>query len=116
MLEELKKVYNISSREKRLQILTLFSNNFDKNEINSYFGASVRQINHSIKLKIERGILGFPDPRLGKKMSEAIRDRVISFFSEDAFGLIRFLPGKKDFVSLGNGEHAQKRLRKEHAH
>ena len=60
------------------------------------------------EIREEKGILGMPDKVTGKKIKEGLLNAVKSFYCSDENS--RKLPGKRDFVSLGQKRQMQKRL------
>ena len=59
----------------------------------------------------EKGILGTPSPKPGHPLASEVVDLVSGFYCSD--DVSRMMPGKKDFVSVEQGEqhvHIQKRL------
>lgn len=51
------------------------------------------------KLFLEKGLLGVPNQRKGKKLKAEIVEKVISFYQSDEHS--RLMPGMKDVVSIG---------------
>lgn len=50
----------------------------------------------------QKGILSTPNPRHGHTLAEETSDLVRSFYESD--DLSRMMPGKKDYVSVRQGE------------
>ena len=92
----------------KLQILTLAPDSWSREHCAAYFGVSEYLIRRARELKKVGGILNKPNPKQGKTISNETINLVKSFFEDDEYG--RQLPGKKDCVSIGNGQHMQKRL------
>ena len=59
-------------------------------------------------MKIEKGILGEPERKQCKPLLETTVALVKEFYDNDE--VLRMMPGKKDFVSLGNKQHGKRRL------
>ena len=76
------------------------------------FGATNHMVTRSRKLKAYCGILGLPEKKKGKKVSEDVRMKVSDFYQQDDVG--RMCPGKKDYKSIhaadGSKIQQQKRL------
>ena len=119
ILTELAETYKVSDKSKKQQILTLFAGTFSTTELQGFgFNVFRRQLDNATQLKEKKGIFATPapksgkpvTPKSGKNLSEEVRQRVIDSYSTEDSGNVRFLPGKKDVVSMGNGQHEQKRL------
>ena len=63
------------------------------------------------KVKEEKGILSCPNLKRGKRLSDALVEKILKFYESD--DISRIMPGKKDYVIIyENGQkiHKQKRL------
>ena len=93
MMKQLKAKFNepSTSYAHKLQILTLspFTVERTKNE----FGATNHMVKKSRRLKELCGILGLPDRKKGKPLSEEIKAKIEEFYEQDEVG--RICPGKK---------------------
>ncbi|KAK3931114.1 ARL14 effector protein [Frankliniella fusca] len=75
-------------------------------------GATDYMLKKTAKLVTEQGILPTPAPYKGHSLSDEIVQRVKTFYENDEISS-REMPGKKDFISVKEGnkrEHKQKRL------
>jgi hypothetical protein len=112
MMRDLKDKFNepTTSYAQKLQILTLSP--FSKRRTIDEFGATNHMITRSRKLRAYCGILGMPDKRKGKKLSEEIKVQISEFYQQD--DVRRVCPGKKDYKSIktadGSRSQQQKRL------
>jgi hypothetical protein len=98
MMKQLKAKFNepSTSYAHKLQILTLspFTVERTKNE----FGATNHMVKKSRRLKELCGILGLPDRKKGKPLSEETKAKIEEFYEQDEVG--RICPGKKDCKSV----------------
>ena len=112
IIEELACKHEASQKPEKLKILTLLVDKFSYDELLDFgFTLSWRQFENATKLRENKGVMALPDAKpSAKKLPPEVQKRIISFYSDESNGHIRFLPGKKDFISMENGEYAQKRL------
>ncbi|XP_065063917.1 uncharacterized protein LOC135690326 [Rhopilema esculentum] len=104
----MKEKLEVSCRREKIQILTLIPNSWSVRKASNIFQVPVCMVRKAREIKEEKGILGMPDKVTGKKIKEVLLNAVQSFYCSDENS--RQLPGKKDFVSLGQKRHMQKRL------
>ena len=97
-----------STRRDKIKYLTLAPDSWSRAHIATFFNVTEYQVRASRKLKREKGILEEPESKLGKSLPEATISLVKEFYEDDEFS--RMMPSKKDFVSIGRNQHAQKRL------
>ena len=88
--------------------MTLVPDSWPRSCIAQYFNVSEYAIRKARELKKEKGILAMPNPRRGKVLSTELVELVVNFYEDDEYS--RQVPGKKDYVSLGNNQYKQKRL------
>lgn len=106
----IKSKFEVADKKLKTQILILLVDNLSFKNIIKIFGTSCRQLNNAAKLKENGGISAILDPKLGSKITEEVKNRVVSYYTKDALVFIRFLPGKKDFVSLSHGRKQKRPL------
>lgn len=112
MLSELKDRFKSCSKNEQIQILTLFTNNFKRADIETFFDTTRRKVDKAQELKKEKGILSYPDLKVvvNKKIGEDVKALLREFYTSNSFEHVRILPGAKDYVSLSKGVRAQKIL------
>ena len=110
LILELKEKFDSSNYGCKVQILTMFTDIYSVSEIMNIFEVPKSIAYEAAELKKTKGILSIPDPRKGKKLPEDVANRVIAFYSDEAFDHVRILPGKKDCKSIRKNVHVQKRL------
>ena len=98
----------IASNTEKLQVLTFVPDCWSWKYCSEYFGVSKYLIQSARELKQRKGILARPSQKKGKAMIQETIDLVHAFYEEDEYS--RQLPGKKDYVSMQEGVHKQKRL------
>lgn len=112
MLDELKQKFSTleSNNPLRLQILTIAPSPWSVRKIAQEFDTTRYLADKSKKLKAKSGILPDSIAREGKKLSQAILQKVNGFYTSDINS--RIMPGKKDVVSVKiNGERTLKQKR-----
>jgi hypothetical protein len=87
-----------STRYTQQQILTLAPPSWSLKRISEEFGVSVRLAKQSRKLKLESGIFSEPKPKQGRKISNELIQKVLSFYEDDEIS--RVCPGMRDVVSV----------------
>ena len=87
-----------TTSEEKIKILILTPESWSIVKAASYFGVSEYLIRQARELKKSRGILGSPDKNRGKPLPASTTEKVQLFYENDAHS--RFMPGKKDFVSI----------------
>jgi hypothetical protein len=112
IVEQLRKKFELStSRSEQLQILTVLPQSWTHKKIQSVFQTSNYMARKSKQLVKEKGILSTPNPKHGHSLPPKTLDLIKSFYESD--NISRTMPGKKDFVSIRQGEkrvQVQKRL------
>ena len=112
IVEQLKKKYKVStSRSEQLQILTILPQSWTTQKIQDVFQTTNYMARQAKLLVKEKGILSTPNPKHGHALPLESVDMVKTFYEYDDTS--RVMPGKKDFVSVRQGEkrvHIQKRL------
>ena len=111
LVQELKKKCSLSSRDVKLQILTLAPPGWSKQKTMMEFGVTKYMVEHARRLKSDKGILALPEHKKGNVLDEAIVQIVQDFYQND--DISRLMPGKRDCVSVkieGEKRHIQKRL------
>lgn len=101
-----------TSRQDKIQILTVLPQSLSINEVMSEFAASRRMIQIAKQLYSETGVISTPTAKAGKVLDPTTSATVQAFYLDDENS--RVLAGKKDFVSVkkpsGQRERIQKRL------
>ena len=110
ILNELKVKFDSSSRNEKISILTILVDNLPNAQIQHFFETTRYMVEKAVEIKKQKGILGVPEKNSGRQINAELKARIIIYYSDDTFGNIRMLPGKKDFVSVKKGVHVQKRL------
>lgn len=106
MMEQLKaKFKEATSYAQKLQILTLSPFTIKRTE--KEFGATNYMVKRSRRLKELFGILGLPEKKKGKNLSDETMKRIQAFYQDEQVS--RILPGKKDYKSVRSksGERVQ---------
>lgn len=80
----------------KLQILTLSPFTIKRTE--NEFSATNHMVRRSRRLKELCGIMGLPDRKKGKALSEETKTKIEEFYEQDEVG--RICPGKKDYKSV----------------
>ena len=73
-----------------------------------YFNVSEHMVCEARQLPREKGILAFPEPKRGKRLSKEVENSVKLFYENDEHS--RLMPGAKDYVSVERNVHQQKHL------
>ena len=105
------KFHTTTKRSEKVQVLTVLPKSWPVRKIQSEFGASNYMVRKAKELVKEKGILATPNPKSGHPLASEAADLVRGFYESD--DVSRMMPGKKDFVSIKQGEqrvHIQKRL------
>ena len=100
--------FEVSCRREKIQILTLIPSSLSVQKASNIFQVPVCMVRKAREIREEKGILGMPDKVTGMKIKKVLLNAVQSFYCSDENS--QQLPGKKDFVSLGQKRHMQKRL------
>ena len=112
MIMQLKeKFQSTTSRSEKVQILTILPKSWTIRMVQSVFGVSDYMARMAKDLVRDKGILATPNPKSGHPLPLHTTDLILSFYNSD--DVSRMMPGKKDFVSVKEGEervHVQKRL------
>ena len=91
--------------------LTILPKSWPIRKIQSEFGTTNYMARKAKDLVREKGVFATPNPNLGHPIAPKTADLVRGFYESD--DVSRIMPGKKDFVSVKQGEHRahiQKRL------
>ena len=104
----MKEKLKVSNRGQRLQILTLAPRSWSILKTMEEFEVTAYMVRQARKLAAEKGILGTPNEKKGKVISEDLKQRVVAFYCDDEYS--RQMPGKKDTVSIRRNVPIQKRL------
>ena len=112
MIEQLREKFVLStSRSEQLQILTILPQSWTLKKIQEVFQTSDYMARKSKQLVRDKGILSTPNPKPGYSLPRHSVNLIKDFYESD--DISRAMPGKKDFVSVREGEkrvHIQKRL------
>ena len=112
LLYLIKEKMKISSKQRKIQLLTLAPRSWSIARTATEFNVSEYKVRQARKLKDEKGILAEPQANAGKPLSKDVEERVRAFYQDDEY--TRLLPGAKDFKSVigedGKRQHMQKRL------
>ena len=112
IIEQLKKKFELAiPRSEQLQILTVLPRSWTLKKIQDVFQTSDYMARKAKQLVEEKGILSTPNPKPGHSLPSKSVDLIKSFYESD--DISRAMPGKKDFVSIRQGEkrvQVQKRL------
>ena len=110
--KQLKERFHTTTKNsEKVQVLTILPKSWPIRKIQSEFGATNYMAQKAKDLVKEKGILATPNPKLGHPLVPKTADLVCGFYESD--DVSRIMPGKKDFVSVKQGEqrvHIQKRL------
>ena len=108
LVSEMKKKLLTASRREKIQILTLTPKSWSIRYASKLFKVSRGTMRKAILLREQRGILALPGQMVGRRISDDVKKLVVDFYCSDDNS--RQMPGKKDYVSLGKGQHMSKRL------
>ena len=97
-----------SSKEAKVQVLTLTPDSWSRERVAQFFNVSERMVCTARKLKKEKGILSKPEAKLANKLPESTISLATEFLQYDEYS--RIMPGKRDFASLGHRQHVQQSL------
>lgn len=97
-----------SSRQEKIQLLTLAPPSWSPRYTANYFGVSRFFAAKAAELRSKHGILAMPEVIHRKRLDDAVKTAVKNFFESGDNS--RMLPGKKDKVSIGKGVSMQKVL------
>ena len=109
IIEQLKeKFHTTTKRSGKVQVLTVLPKSWQVRKIQPESNYMARKVKDLVR---EKGILATPNPKPGHPLASEVVDLVSGFYCSD--DVSRLMPGKKDFVSVKQGEqrvHIQKRL------
>ena len=108
LVKAMKEKLAVSSKEEKVQILTLSPESWSISKICNEFSVSEHLVRKARKLKHEKGILG---AKKGQPVKDDVKEKVWEIYESEEF--TRICPGKKDYVSVyinGVKIHKQKRL------
>ena len=105
VLTNLKISFSLSSRKKKVMLLTCLPESWSIRKIMREFNAPNYMVRQAKWLLKERGILEGPDQKPGKSLSQEVVQKVHSFYENDEIS--RVMPGKKDCVTV-KGENGDK--------
>ena len=112
LVQLVKDKMNVSPNHKQLQLLTLAPESWSIEKTVKEFNVSEYKVKQARQLKKDHGILADPKPKVGRKLSKQIEEKVTAFYQNDEHS--RQLPGKKDCKSVkgpdGKRKLVQKRL------
>lgn len=113
IISALKERFKNANNDDKLRILTILPQSWSCGKIENEFGVSNYMARKAKELVREKGVMCSPDPKPGSKtLAENVVELVQNFYNSDEVS--RQLPGKKDYVSVKNGDnkrtHVQKRL------
>lgn len=113
VLEQIKKKFSEStSKQDRMQLLTLAPEFWSRNDLIREFGCSEWEARQANELVAKNGIFSIPDKKKGKTLPVETVNLVKLFYESD--DISRVMPGSKDYLSVkqenGKREHVQKRL------
>ena len=99
-----------ASYSEKIQILTLIPDKWSQEYASKQFDVSEYLIKYETARELKKvgGILAKPAPKNCKTLSQETLNLVQSFYEDDEYS--RQMPGKKDYVSIGQNLHKQKRL------
>ena len=112
IIEQLKEKFCASTeRSQKVEILTILPKSWSVNKIQEEFSVTNYMARTAKNLVKKSGILSSPNPKHGCTLSTDTIRLVQCFYELDEVS--RIMPGKKDFVSIREGDHrvhVQKRL------
>ena len=83
----------------------------DNKKIAEEFDVTVHLAKKARKLKEMKGILGEPDMKKGKILSDVVKAKVLEFYESDEYS--QMCPGQKEFVSVKEGGERKNLSRKD---
>ena len=112
IIKQLKERFRTTTKNsEKVQILTILPKSWPIRKIQNEFGTTNYMARKAKDLVREKGVFATPNPNLGHPIAPKTADLVCVFYESD--DVSRIMPGKKDFVSVKQGEqhvHIQKRL------
>ena len=108
LIRKIKEKMLISDRNQKIQLLTLVPISWSYKDIKKEFNVTNYMVQISRKLLQKNGILTYPEKKKGKELSQETVNKIIEFYCNDENS--RQMSGKKDFVSIAQRSHMQKRL------
>lgn len=108
LMFEVKEKLLTADRKTSQQLLTLCPDSWTPHYAAKFFGVSRHLVEKARELKNTQGILSTPSYSSRSYITDEIKKIVEEFYCDDMYS--RIMPGKKDCVSLGHGQHMQKRL------
>ena len=111
LMNSFKEKFPTSDIAEKYKMLTCIPDCWTIQEIRNFFGVTDHMARKSKILKREKGAFSAPEKKMGKKISEDIKNKVMDFYRSDEIS--RICPGKKDCISVqseGSRKRVQKRL------
>lgn len=81
-----------------MTLLTLVPSSWSQQETANFFSVSISEVKRSRILKKEKGILGIPDKKKGRKITVEEIEIIQEFFLSDEHS--RIMPGMNDYISV----------------
>ena len=113
VLEQIKRKFSeLTSKEDRIQLLTLAPDFWSRRDVMKEFGCTEREARAAKQLVDESGVFSKREKKIGKILPAETANLVKNFYEKD--DVSRIMPGIKDFISIkqedSKREHVQKRL------
>jgi len=96
LINLIKETYKVSSKQKKIQLLTLAPESWTIRKTAEEFGATEYLVRKARQLKNQYGILPEPQVKTGKPLSSETIKLAIDFYQSDEYS--RICPGQKDFI------------------
>ena len=97
-----------SSYREKVTILTLVPESWSREYASRFFNVSEYLIRTARSVKEAKGVLADTNLKTGKRLAECVEEMMQLIYDDDEYS--RAMPRKKDFVSIGQNIHKQKRL------
>ena len=98
----------ISNKQGKVKLLTLAPDSWSRKKVADFFNMNEYLVCSARVLKKKKGILAEANQARSRVLPDSTLTLVTSFYEDDEYS--RLMPGKKDFVSIGNKKHMEKRL------
>lgn len=108
LMLEVKEKLLTANRKTSQQLLTIGPTSWTPYYAAKFFHVSRQLVEKSRELREKHGICSTPSYAPKSSITDEMKKIVEDFYCDDMYS--RMMPGKKDYVSLGHGQHMQKRL------
>ena len=108
LIEGLQKLFNESSDDEQIRLLTVAPFNWGRSKEVSFFGCSEHQARKALEIRQTAGVLAYPmSSRGNESLDDGTIEKVLDYYRRD--GISRPSANKKDALLI-NGAHVVKRF------